>query len=229
MLQKYTANYVWLGNRRCYRIGDRILPGITTILSNTKSAANKKGLADWRKKVGSNNADKIMKSSKNRGTIIHKLIEQRLQGNVMECPEHVQGFWDSIEPWLDMVSDVQLIEGAVWHSSGFAGSVDCVARWDGELAIIDWKTSNTPKKPEWIEDYFQQTSAYRAAVNEVYGLNINTSVVVVALEDQPAQVFKCDADDLESHWQEFTRRNAEFDFPAILAKYLPAGVDDDDW
>lgn len=226
MLQKYTFDHTWVGNRRCYQIGDAIYPGITTILSNTKAEADRASLAVWRDLVGEQEAKRILKAACDRGTIIHHLIEERLQGNPVIPPAGVEGFWASVEPVLDHISDVQLIEGVVWHSSGFAGSVDCVARWDGELAIIDWKTSSSPKKPEWIKDYFQQTSAYRAAVNEVYDLDISTSVVVVALEDRPAQVFKCHENDLDWHWDMFCYRVREFDFDGILAKLLTA---DDDW
>jgi genome maintenance exonuclease 1 len=227
MLQKYSFDHVWVGNRRCYQIGDGVYPGVTTILSNTKSEADRARLTEWRGLVGEDEAKRILKAACDRGTIIHQLIEDWLQGNhPVTPPAGVKGFWESVEPVLDHISDVQLIEGVVWHSSGFAGSVDCVARWDGELAIIDWKTSNSPKKPQWIKDYFQQTSAYRAAVNEVYELNINTSVVVVALDNQPAQVFKVNANDLDWHWDMFSLRVREFDFDGILAKQLAA---DDDW
>lgn len=227
MLTKHNFDHVWVGNRRCYQIGDAIYPGVTTILSNTKPEADRASLAKWRQSVGEYEAKRILKSACDRGTAIHHLIEERLQGNIITPPAGVEGFWDSVEPVLDHISDVQLIEGVVWHSSGFAGSVDCVARWDGEMAIIDWKTSNSPKKPEWIKDYFQQTSAYRAAVNEVYGLEVNTSVVVVALENQPAQIFKCDANDLDWHWNTFGLRIKEFDFDSTLAEQLAlAGADD---
>lgn len=225
MLQKYIADHVWIAGRRCYQIGNSIYPGVTSILSGTKSEESQKAIADWRKKVGEWEARQITKAACERGTIIHHLIEERLQGNIINPPAGVEGFWNSIEPWLECVNDVQLIEGVVWHSSGFAGSVDCVARWNNELSIIDWKTSNKPKRPEWIDDYFQQTAAYRAAVNELYNIEINQSVVVIGLEDQPAQVFINDDENLSDHWLKFRLRIKEFDFPTLLA-----GIeDDDDW
>lgn len=230
MLQKYTFDHVWIGNRRCYQIGDAIYPGVTTILSNTKSDEEKASLARWRQSVGEEEAKRSLKAACDRGTAVHSLIEGWLQGQPVHPPAGVEGFWDSVLPVLSRVSDVQLIEGVVWHSSGFAGSVDCVARWDGEMAIIDWKTSNSPKKPEWIQGYFQQTSAYRAAVNEVYGLEINTSVVVIALEDQPAQVFVSDFDDLSLYWDIFKLRIEDFNFDGILAEHLAlAGANADDF
>jgi genome maintenance exonuclease 1 len=145
-------------------------------------------------------ADKILAQAGDRGTIVHGLIEDYLVGQEIPCPDGVQGFWDSISPALVNVSNIQLIEGAVWHPSGFAGSVDCVASWKGQPAIVDWKSNSKPKKSEWITDYFQQISAYCAAVNRVYGLN---RAVVVALEHSPAQVFEKTRVELIEHWRNF--------------------------
>lgn len=212
MLHKYSADHVWIDGRRYYKVNGDIYPGVTTILSNTKTAEDKASLDQWRQSVGAEEAERIMQASCERGTIIHGLIEGRLEGKDRECPAPVKGFWNSVRPLLDCVSDVQLIEGAVWHSSGFAGSVDCVGLWNGEPCIIDWKTSGKVKKREWIGDYFQQVSAYRAAVNELYGLSINAGVVVIALEDRPAQVFRIADEEMDWHWRCFGLRVKEFGF-----------------
>lgn len=37
MLEKFEANHVWVGDRRCYSVSDKIYPGVTTILGATKS------------------------------------------------------------------------------------------------------------------------------------------------------------------------------------------------
>jgi genome maintenance exonuclease 1 len=48
------------------------LPSVTTVLGNTKDMS---GLDKWRKKVGEEEADRIVTLSMNRGTIMHRLIE----------------------------------------------------------------------------------------------------------------------------------------------------------
>lgn len=210
MLEKFSANHVWVGDPplRCYQVGENIYPGVTTILSATKSKETKRALGRWRASVGDEEAERITKKACERGSIVHNLIENHLIGIRGNFPAHVQGFWDSIRPVLDNVSDVQLIEGAVHHHVlKFAGSVDCVARWKGgDLAIIDWKTASKPKKQEWITDYKQQTAAYASCVNRLYGTRINRSVIVIALKDRPAQVFEINPQEIMEHWRNFSER-----------------------
>ncbi len=190
--------------------GRKYLPWGDTILGATKPFRDKQALAQWRERVGEVEADKITSDAFERGTIVHGLIEDYLQGKESTCPDGVKGFWDSIRPVLVNVSDVQLIEGAVWHPSGFAGSVDCVASWKGQPAIVDWKTSGKHKKSEWITDYKKQTAAYCAAVNRLYGLRLNNAVIVIALEDSPAQVFEVPPVELMEHWRNFQERVKQY-------------------
>lgn len=219
MLKHYLANHVWVSDRRCYQVGDNLYPGVTTVLSATKSDKDKAGLDRWRSEVGELEAKRILKEACDRGTAVHSRIENHLMGIPATIPEAYQGFWDSIRPALANVSDIQLIEGAVWHPSGFAGSVDCVGSWKGQPAIIDWKTSGKAKLPGWIDDYRQQTSAYCAAVNRVYGLRLNRAVIVIALESQPAQVFEVEPAELMHHWRSFQERVNQYHqkFPLPVA------------
>ena len=45
------------------------------------------------------------------------------------------------------------------HHLKTAGRVDCVGMFRGKKHIIDFKTSNKPKKWEWIDNYFMQGSS----------------------------------------------------------------------
>jgi len=206
MLNKYTLTRKSINNKRHYIVGNEHYPSVTTILGATKPYKDRKAIENWKKEIGEKEAEKITVTACNRGTKIHSLIEHKLIGVEKECPSENIGFWESIKPVLSRVSEVQLIEGAVWHPLKFAGSVDCVGCFDGELSIIDWKTASKPKKPEWIEDYFLQVSAYCAGVNRVYGTRISKAVVVIALDNISAQVFKVDTNDLYKYWLQFQTR-----------------------
>jgi genome maintenance exonuclease 1 len=88
---------------------------------------------------------------------------------------HVDEFWGSEVP--------------VYYSGLYAGTTDCVGVWKGQPAIMDFKQSNKPKKREYIDDYFIQLAAYAAAHNDTHGTDINTGVILMAvqpklLEDQ---------------------------------------------
>ena len=41
-----------------------------------------------------------------------------------------------------------------------AGTSDCVATYDGELSIIDYKTKRSNQREEWMTDHFIQGTAY---------------------------------------------------------------------
>ena len=73
---------------------------------------------------------------------------------------------------------------------GVAGRVDCVADWNGRLAVIDFKTSKKPKKKEWISSYFMQAAAYCVMWEERTGIPIDKTVIVVAVDGDEPQVFE---------------------------------------
>ena len=71
-----------------------------------------------------------------------------------------------------------------------AGSVDCIAEYEGVLSVIDFKTASKPKKEEYIENYFLQTTAYALMYEELIGTPINQIVILIAVDGQEPQVFK---------------------------------------
>ena len=54
--------------------GDPV-PSVTTILSDTQSAEKRAGLAAWRKRVGTEEAQRITTTAANRGTVMHNILE----------------------------------------------------------------------------------------------------------------------------------------------------------
>ena len=70
-----------------------------------------------------------------------------------------------------------------------AGRTDLIGFYDGELAVIDYKSSGKPKKKEWIEDYFVQCTAYALMHEEQTGIAINKIVVLIGVEGAEPQVF----------------------------------------
>ena len=70
-----------------------------------------------------------------------------------------------------------------------AGRVDCIAEYDGKLAVIDFKTSGKPKKKEHISSYFMQTAAYAIMYEERTGIPVPNIVILIAVEGDEPQVF----------------------------------------
>ena len=212
-LPHYKAKQVSVNRKRHYEIEGHCYPGITTVLSATKPYEEKKRLWDWQDRIGKDEAREITTRSARSGTRIHKVIKSHLKQEPYELPEGLDGFWNSIEPVLEEIDEVLLVEGAVWHPLKFAGYPDAVMRFEGELCVCDWKTARRPKQIEWIGDYCMQVAAYCQAVNWVYrdmGIKVERGAIAIALEDRPAQVFVLDADELDFHWGNFQQRLKQF-------------------
>ena len=62
---------------RKYLVDEIGVPSVTTILSATK---DKKFLDDWRRRIGNEEADKIMKQASTRGSEMHRVLEYYYNG-----------------------------------------------------------------------------------------------------------------------------------------------------
>ena len=169
-------------------------PSVTTVLGNL----SKKSIAQWRKRVGEEEANKISHRASTRGTAIHQMCEDYLNNkeDYLEgaMPNNVETF-NVLKPHLDSnISNVWFQEEFLYSTElECAGQVDCIAEYEGELSIIDFKTSLKWKKEEWVQNYFMQTAFYAAAFYERTGVPIKQGVVIIAVDNEPVpQVFKVD-------------------------------------
>ena len=129
-----------------------------------------------------------------RGTAVHQLAEDYVNNavdwNKGAMPANLFTF-NTIKPLLDQRLDNVWIQEAPLYSErlSVAGRVDCIAEWDGQLSIIDYKTSRRPKKLEYVQSYFIQESVYAAMFFERTGVPIKQIVTVIAVDDNDPQVY----------------------------------------
>ena len=163
-------------------------PSVTTVLSDYK----KQGIIEWRKRVGEQQANKISTQASRRGTKVHKLCEDYLNNKSTfkwYTPDNVEMF-KSIQTTLNEIEVVYAQERTLFsHHLKTAGRVDCVGKFRGKPHIIDFKTSNKPKKWEWIDNYFMQGSAYAVMWEEMTGIAIPYIAIIIAVADDVPQVF----------------------------------------
>ena len=163
-------------------------PSVTTVLSDYK----KQGIIEWRKRVGEQQANKISTQASRRGTKVHKLCEDYLNNESTfkgYTPDNVEMF-KSIQTTLNEIEVVYAQERTLFsHHLKTAGRVDCVGKFRGKPHIIDFKTSNKPKKWEWIDNYFMQGSAYSVMWEEMTGIAIPYIAIIIAVADDVPQVF----------------------------------------
>jgi genome maintenance exonuclease 1 len=165
-------------------------PSVTTVLS----LLGREAIANWRKRVGAENANTIARVAASRGTGVHNHIENYLNNvNAIHPPTPlVQEMFGSIRPELNKIDNIHCQETRMFsHHLRMAGTVDCIGEYDGKLSVIDFKTSTKPKKEEWISSYFMQCAAYAIMYEEITFIPITQLVVLVAVEeDCTVQVFK---------------------------------------
>tara|TARA_Y100000996_G_scaffold306463_1_gene243356 strand:- start:318 stop:698 length:381 start_codon:yes stop_codon:yes gene_type:complete len=99
--------------------------------------------------------------------------------------------FSQLRPHLDKhIGLVHCQEQALWHNYyKIAGRVDCIAEYDGELSVIDFKTSTKEREDSWNENYYIQASAYAEMYQERTLQEIQQIVILVVTEDGTVQSF----------------------------------------
>jgi len=183
---------------------------ITTVLSHF---GNKKALQEWRNRVGEEQANKITHQATSRGTAMHTVCEDLLNGKVnsfymMKLMPHIKELFLQLKPIItDKVNNVYAIEQPLYSNHlKVAGRVDCIAEYDGKISIIDYKTSTKEKREDWIENYFLQCTAYAIMFEEITGKKVEQIVVMIACETGFAQVFIKNPDDYKEKLEEYVKK-----------------------
>ena len=161
-------------------------PSVTTV-TGLHSA---KGIAEWRARVGNEEANRISGRASARGTRIHQYCEDYLRGNIFEADMFDLQMFNSIKPLLDQVDNIHCLETPLWSDFlQVAGTVDCIAEFQGKLSVIDFKTSSKPKDRDDIHNYFMQTAAYAVAFEERTGIPIGRLVIIMAVDNDNPRWF----------------------------------------
>ena len=177
---------------RYYKVPDEEeflkLVSITSITSHF----NKEIFINWRKRIGTEEADRITKRATSRGTDMHTLVEHHLKNEDLPTVQPISDFLFKIsKEKLKNINNIHALEGSLYSKHlGIAGTVDCIAEYDGELAIIDFKTSAKPKPREWIEHYFVQCMAYGCMLYELTGISVKKLVIIMACENGECVVYE---------------------------------------
>lgn len=167
-------------------------PSVTSVLS----MMDKSSLYEWRKRVGEEEANRVSARAARRGTAIHSLCEEYLYGKNPEPSMFDAQTFNSIKPHLDKIDNIHALESKLYSDYlQVAGTVDCIAEFDGRLSVIDFKTSRRLKSREDIPGYFIQTAAYAVAFEERTGIPVSRLVIIMAVDDEQPLIFKEKRDD----------------------------------
>jgi hypothetical protein len=193
------------------------VPSVTTILDATKPDEAKKALMEWKKRMGAAKAQEITTEAAGRGTRMHKWLENYVLNGTIEQPgsnpfsiqSHAMAN-SIISQGLCHVTEFWGVEVPLFYSGLYAGTTDCLGRWKGKPAILDFKQTNKPKKREWIGDYFLQLVAYSLAHNEMHQTDIETGVILMCSADNQYQEFVLEGADFEYYKHQWWDRVEQY-------------------
>lgn len=164
-----------------------LYPSITSVTSHY----NREVFKTWRQRVGDAEADRVIKESTTRGTSFHKSAQDYLENKPVEHDtEEIEFMFDAVKPYLDKINNIHAIEKCLYSDVlGIAGRVDCIAEYEGELAIIDFKTSKKIKPEAWIQQYFVQEVAYACMYYEMTQRVVKKLITIMVTPDGEVKVF----------------------------------------
>ena len=175
---------------RLYNLPDgQWVPSITSVTS----FYNRQIFIDWRKRVGLEEANKITRIATARGTDYHQVCQDYLENKELD--------WNNYQPvskymflhakeYLDKINNIHAIERTLYSEYlGLAGRVDCIAEYEGELAVIDFKTSGKIKPEKWLENYFVQEMFYASAYYELTKIPVVKLITIMVTPGGEVKVF----------------------------------------
>lgn len=135
-------------------------PRVTSIVSIKAKPALYKFYADQTSFSG---AEAIKNKSAEEGTLLHETVEGILKGEESPIPDSVT---PAVKAFLNFKNQNEIIphkieERIVSKKHHYAGTMDCLAELNGQLGVLDIKTSMAIYR-----DYGIQTSAYVEALRE---------------------------------------------------------------
>lgn len=178
----------------------RIYPSITTVLKiETKDA-----IQHWIDNIGILEAERIMKESQEAGTAMHTLVEKFLDNrpepvfNITEFAKNPYELFEYIKPALADINNIHALETKLYSDElGLAGTVDCIAEYEGKLSVIDFKNSRKRKTKSRVKNYFLQACAYGQMAKQCLDLNIEQGVIIISNWDGTNSIFKINLADYE--------------------------------
>jgi|TARA_R110002020_G_scaffold99084_2_gene235409 genome maintenance exonuclease 1 len=164
------------------------LVSITSIISHI----NREIFRAWRAKVGNDEANKVTKQATSRGTDMHTLSEYYLKNSELPSVQPLsEMLFKQAKPTLNKIDNIHALEQSLFsYQLGVAGSVDCIAEYDGELAVIDFKTSKKPKPRNWVDHHFVQCAAYACMLYEMTGIMVEKFVIIMSCENGEVKVYE---------------------------------------
>ena len=201
----YLKNYGWPEER---------LLSPSRILDRT---SDKSFLEKWRKKVGEEEADRIVAYSIAVGKSMHAYLEGKIKNEkenslLIDDPNKAMATKLAkiiIKQGLkDKLQEVWGVEAHLHFGNYYRGIADLVGIYEDEPCIIDFKQKRKPQSKNYdsIKNYFTQAVAYGVAHNRMCKTKIRKGIILVATHDYKFQKFVVEGDAWRKHCRDFFTR-----------------------
>ena len=188
------------------------VPGVTTIIGRFKDSG---GLLYWAFAQGqSAERGEITRLYDKRdeaataGTLAHSMVEASILGNAVddvlkgatrEIKAQAEQAFRSYQKWESM-TNLHIIDqemSLVSEKYGFGGTPDAIGEVNGELCLVDWKTSN-----KVYPDMMIQLAAYRQLIHECTDY-VTTGFHLCRFSKQHADFTHHYWSELDDAWEQF--------------------------
>jgi hypothetical protein len=134
-----------------------------------------------------------------RGSRVHSLAEAYLRGNPVHPMEGDEGYLAALEGWMEKYKVTVLgTEETVYHPSGYAGTMDVLARIGDEPTprVVDLKSGGI------YQDHLFQSAAYRQALVDD-GVPVGGLMIVGLAPEGTFKTLGCDDKEAELYYSGF--------------------------
>ena len=183
-----------------YEFGGEKYPGVSGVLGKTE---DKTGLLKWKQEEY--NHEYITKESTTIGTETHELIEDYLYNRPSSIKVDLlsQAHFDRLKIFLDKIDNIRGLEVFLYSKKlKLGGTSDCVAEYNGNLSIIDYKTKRKDQPTFFLNKHFLQSTAYAIMWEEMTGNPIHQIVILVSSRAGQLQEFIVNPDDYKDELKE---------------------------
>ena len=106
----------------------------------------------------------LLRKATSRGTDFHEAVEVYMRNKEINWDDFrplTKFMFHHAKPYLDKINNIHAIERTLYSEYlGLAGRVDCIAEYEGELAVIDFKTSEKIKPEKLVGELFRSETFY---------------------------------------------------------------------
>ncbi len=211
------------GRPQAYRTADgKRVPGVTTIVNRFKDSG---GLIYWAWQQGIDGKDfrETRDKAADAGGIAHDMIEADVHGRPLPeflnaDPELIKLALKALEAFRSWRAQVNLeiLETEVpliSEAHRFGGTFDALARINGKLCLLDWKTSNGV-----YGDYIAQVAAYRQLLRERGDLVEGAQLLRFGKEFADFHAHYYPSEVMDKGWRFFELCREAYDIDAIIKK-----------